>query len=468
LHPIISEKHEKRAQKTILNLELPKGDMMNLEIQSPNPEPRQLSARIWLVVAYIIFAIYAVGQMGLLTFWKDATVGNYQVVEVSLEEMIIVIGFITLYGIVTTLPMLLIISYQRHQLVTLKTKIREDLWLCGLDSRQLHSKMKAFMNKNSWGAFVLPTVLTLIYLGIMWSYFLLPEGPSGLIDDSSNIVIPDMLEKIANKASVISLTFLGAYFYILMVLIRRWMQADLTTGVLWRINIRLAVSFLIGFLLFSVEVGNLSLGIVGFLAGIVPDTVLRWLSQQARSVFSSGDGKLGKLFKPSDLQEKIDGPNFWQVDRLLEEGIESVQDMAVKEIPDLLINTRFDTAQILYWVDQALLCNQAGGNTFLLHDAYIKTASDLLELAEREDEGLEDLLRAIQDGQQVKSKEVADESDNEYPVITLPLLKNIVGALSNVPNLPYATEYWYNTNTPRRRADRLAQLQSVSTGGNPH
>ncbi|HSF80998.1 MAG TPA: hypothetical protein VLA49_07175, partial [Anaerolineales bacterium] len=371
-------------------------------------------------------------------------------------------------GILSTLPMLLVIGYQRNQLAILTAKIREDLWLCGLDAQQLESKMDAFNQKNSWSAFVLPTILILIFLGVMWSFFLMPEGAIGLRESllkGGELSIPGMLEQIVESPSVIFTTFLGAYFYTLMVSIRRWTRADLTTGVLWRINIRLAVALLLGFLLAAptTKEGSVSsylLPVLGFLGGIVPDTVLRWLTQQARKAFSPEDRNMGGLFRSSNLQEKIEGLNFWQVDRLFEEGIESLQDLAVKEIPDLLINTRFDTPLILYWVDQALLSNQAGGQWHLFQAAYIRTASGLMELAGEDQGGLAQVLKAIQDGQGNRPNEQGDRAENGTYTMSLPLLQNIVVGLRNGPNLPYAREYWRNTSTPQRRAAKLAELDN--------
>jgi hypothetical protein len=314
----------------------------------------------------------------------------------------------------------------------------------------------------------------MIFLAVMWSYFLMPGGHSGLINSLTGATpepaIPAMMQDIASSTSVIMVTFLGAYFYILSVLIRRWQQADLTTGVLWKINVRLAVALLVGFLLaalMTVENGSITSGIlliIGFLAGIVPDTVLRWLSQRARQRISPKGEKKGGLFMPSDLQEKIDGLNFWQVDRLFEEGIESIQDLAMKEIPDLLVETRFDTPHVIYWVDQALLSNQVGGHGHLFHDAFIKTASGLTDLAEKNGHGFEQVLNAIRDGQQSgPDGNTTDGPDNGTHIMTLPLLKNIVEGLRNGANLPCAQAYWSNTSTLERRAERLAELDRESS-----
>jgi hypothetical protein len=461
---------------------------METNLGATAPQPGRSAARIWLIVAYVLFVIYAAGLF-IATFFPGAfRIYGVGLGEVTLEGMFIHIGFITIYGILVTLPMLMIVGYQRSQMATLKEKIRQDLWLCGLDGKQLSSKMQAFSDRNSWGAFILPAVLTMIFLAVMWSFFLMPAGQSGLTNslsglssglDSSNttpldvpsdeLYVPNlvaMTQFIANSTSVVMMTFLGAYFYILSILIRRWLQADLTTGVLWKINVRLAVALLVGFLLSRAapegDAGQVTLLVIGFLAGIVPDTVLRWLTQQARRIVTPRDESKGGLFMPSDLQENVDGLNFWQIDRLFEEGIESVQDLAMKEIPDLLINTRFDTPQVLYWVDQALLSNQVGERGQLFQGAFIKTASDLSSLAGENNQGLQKVLDAIHDGQgSGPEMQGADEPDDGAYTMTLPLLENIVAVLRNGPNLLYTREYWSNTSSPERRAQKLAELEKI-------
>jgi len=455
---------------------------METNLETTAKQPGQLSARIWLVIAFTIFVGYIAGQLGSFLFPGALQAYGVGFEQVTLEGIFIQAGFFTIYGILATLPLLMVIGYQRSQLVTLKSKIREDLWLCGLDSRQLTSKMLAFGERNSWGSYILPAVLTMIFLAVLWNFFLMPAGQSGLSLSlqgeklNGELFRPNllnMLQTIADSASVITMCFLGAYFYISSVLTRRWLRSDLTTGVLWKINVRLAVAVLVGFLLAAAAPGAAKadasgldhkvLLMIGFLAGIVPETVLRWLSQQARRIISPKGERKGGLFMPSDLQEKIEGLNFWQVDRLFEEGIESVQDLAMKEIPDLLIETRFDTPRILYWVDQALLSNQAGDQMQLFEGAFIKTASDLIDLAEKNGQDLEKVLQAIQDGQQNRpAGQATDGAENAAYVITLPLLENIIEGLRNGPNLPYAREYWRNTNTPQRRAEKLAELDKLA------
>jgi len=148
-----------------------------------------------------------------------------------------------------------------------------------------------------------------------------------------------------------------------------------------------------------------------FTAGLIPDVFLRWVAQQSKRLVGGGD-RTGGPFAPSDLQRKITGMSFWQADRLAEEGIESVQDLAMKDIPDLLIRTRFDPALIFSWVDHALLWNQAG---------------------------VQSLSQAVE---QKLSKDLLDIDQSQPPPLSRSMLENIINGLRHGPNLRYVRNYW--------------------------
>jgi hypothetical protein len=168
----------------------------------------------------------------------------------------------------------------------------------------------------------------------------------------------------------------------------------------------------------------------------VPDTLLRWFKQQAKKIVNLEGEDYTKLFQQSDLQ-KLGGMNFWQSDRLFDEGIESIQDLAMKDIPSLLISTRFDTSHTLYWVDQALLSNQVGNHMHLFENAFIKTASDLLAI--KNELCLENIykpINGIKNEPHASSEENNSSFEQTNEIITREMVENILIAIKNGPNLP--------------------------------
>ena len=255
------------------------------------------------------------------------------------------------------------------------------------------------------------------------------------------------------------------------------MQSDLTTNVLWKLNTRFAITILIGLLFTALFTDTDALRdkpiawvlSLAFVAGLVPDVFLRWVAQQSKRVIGGGDTAAG-LFSPSDLQHKITGMSFWQADRLAEEGVESVQDLAMKEIPDLLIRTRFAPALLFSWVDRALLWNHAGIHTLWLERASLLSASQLLfrvKLSDDPDGACEEILTSLADAQPETQQQPATQAAGQQPgddllkaiqdqpvSLSRAMLDNVISGLEYAPNLGYVCNYWqqagrvYRQNAP--------------------
>ncbi len=382
------------------------------------------------------------------------------------------------------LPVLMIIAYRGLQGDLLHAQVMASLSLCALDDHQLQSRLREFEECNSLSAFLLPSVVNLLLLCFVWQSALLPSGIANLLarlatSEHTAISFSRIFSDAALHISPLTWALLGAYFYTLTLIIRRWMLSDLTTSLLWKINVRLAVTFILGMLLISISTSvaggaagfGPDIAALAFLVGIVPDLFLRWLSQQVKRL-GGIDAQGGRLFAPSDLQSKIDGLSFWQVDRLAEEGIESVHDLAMKEIPSLLIKTRFDAPLLLNWVDRALLCTQVDDHLELFKRAHLYTGTDLMAAAGREN-GIETLLRGLTDAaasiDHTRSSRAADRC--ALPV-TAPMILNIMSGLANGPNLRHLTTYRANVNNadaawrrPRRAASHRPERSPLAAVG---
>lgn len=360
--------------------------------------------------------------------------------------------YVLLAYFLTALPLLMLVGYHGIEWRHLKAKVERELYMLGLSTRELHSRMAEYEGRNGLQAFVLPMLVNLVLLFLMWHSALFPSGLAGVFDGLDEtgevrISIAILLPIVVIKASVVTWAFFGAYFYGVTVMIRRWMQLDLTVGSVWRFDVRLAVSFVLGMLIMDTlttlgaDTSNTPPGLdaLAFLVGIVPDTFLRWIRQQAKRVLGSEVVDGPNAFGPSDLQAKIQGISFWQVDRLAEEGIESVQDLAMKDLPTLLIRTRFDAPLLLSWVDRALLCVKTGEHSELFCHAGIGRASELIVSRDR---GRSDaVLRSLADAQ-AHAREPQDKADRDSPAITPEILDNILVGLEIGPNLPYLRNYW--------------------------
>ncbi len=387
---------------------------------------------------------------------------------------LIIFGFSysLLFNLLATLPLLMVVGYRGIQGPMVMERARASLALCGLSTQKVKEKMSEYTERNGFHAFLLPMAVNLVFMVLLWGAALLPHGMGGMLEylehnGSLKVGVDVVLLRVSSEAVAETWIFFGAYFYAITTLIRRWMQCDLTTNVLWKLNVRFAVSILLGFLLTALFMdaessrGQPDTWLLGFafLSGLVPDMFLRWLTSQVKRLGKLDDESVGSIFPPSTLRKKITGMSFWQADRLAEESVESVQDMAMKEIPDLLIHTRFTPALIFDWVDRALLWNQVGEATVWLEAIGIRSASQLVRLSRRQ-EGLEGILQAISDARKLSQSAASplkakEEGNNRKgstlplpPLLTRHILENVVSGLEYGPNLRYLCNYWDEVSYP--------------------
>ncbi len=430
------------------------------------------ASRNQLIALLSTYFLMFIGVAVLFTLHAVAIVKKRGAAFEAGDLTIFCFAYSLLFNLLTTLPLLMVVGYRGMQGPMIVEKARTSLSLCGLTSLKVKEKLKEYMEHNGFQAFLLPMAVNLVFMVLLWGMALLPRGVAGMVDylrddGKLKIAVDIVLLHVSKDAVAETWIFFGAYFYALTTLVRRWMQCDLTTNVLWKLNVRFAVSVLLGFLftaLFSdVESsrGQPETWILGFafLTGLVPDMFLRWLIGQVKRVGKVNDESVGGLFAPSALQKKISGMSFWQADRLAEEGVESVQDLAMKEIPDLLIHTRFDPALIFDWVDRALLWNQVGESTILLEAAGIRSASQLVRLARRND-GMKGILQAIGDARELLQIATPSHKSNGETgnlkastfrppsPLTRQILENVVSGLEYGPNLRYLYNYWGEISYP--------------------
>jgi hypothetical protein len=191
-----------------------------------------------------------------------------------------------------------------------------------------------------------------------------------------------------------------------------------------------------------------------FLAGIVPEQSLSWIGDRLKDLApASVKDRYEGLFKQRDLERRVRGMTFWQAERLAEEGIESVEDLATQDLTGLLMYTRFNTSTLLYWVDQALLLNQIPeADADIYRSAYIKAASDLFDIHRP---GRERSLAQIRDSISNALK------DDPAAAISMDRLKNLIKTLKDGPNLKFMREYWKTAHDPNRLRTQKARLVSL-------
>lgn len=154
-----------------------------------------------------------------------------------------------------------------------------------------------------------------------------------------------------NKPFVINPVFavLGAYVFNTGVVVRRSFMADVTKNVFWSSINRVAFSAGISIVLYPIYSNGVS-PILCFAIAFVPRLFITLIRKQATKLLSVADTAVQEL----DLQ-LVQGIDVWKEERLEEEGIESIQNLATADVLSLAVKTHYPLRTIVDWMDQAIL-----------------------------------------------------------------------------------------------------------------
>lgn len=159
----------------------------------------------------------------------------------------------------------------------------------------------------------------------------------------------------------VTLAFIGAYFFCIQMLFRRYALKDLRGSAYVSVSMRIILAT-IGVWVLSVvntETGVLNtatLYALSFAIGVFPLIIWQFIQYQLKHVAGFVMPSMKTDLPVSDL----DGLTVWHESRLEEEDIENLPNMATADIVDLLLNTRLAPNRIIDWADQAILYTQLG------------------------------------------------------------------------------------------------------------
>ena len=250
----------------------------------------------------------------------------------------------------------------------------------------------------------IPVVLATVLIAIGWLMALPPTG----FEDVEGPAFWSVAFGV--NADPIIYAFLGAYFFSLQMLFRRYVREDLRKSAYLAVSLRIVLAVIGTWIAImaiaaikkvdvdDVNVDDASLLVVGFVIGVFPSIAWQFIQGACKAVMR----KLG-LSKEVLPVSDLDGLTVWHEARLKEEGIENIQNMANTEIVDLMLRTRFPPDQIIDWVDQAILFThlgpdqegdkKGGKRKDLLRLYGIRTATSLIQAFEaaqhREDDAKE-------------------------------------------------------------------------------
>ena len=153
----------------------------------------------------------------------------------------------------------------------------------------------------------------------------------------------------------LAFAFLGAYSFDVQMLVRRFFQGDLRASAyasaVLRIVVVLLLAVTINPVLDASDVDAWSAAVVMFIIGFFPLVGMQALQRLAAAVLRAFVPSLRADYPLSDL----DGLTIWYEARLLEEGIEDLQNLSTANLVDVMLHTRVPVGRLVDWVDQSHL-----------------------------------------------------------------------------------------------------------------
>jgi hypothetical protein len=266
------------------------------------------------------------------------------------------VGFICLASI---LPALFYYLFGRQHVEKLRRNFFHDILildphiytLSEAESKYDTLLSSAYGSSSSGSPF---TILLLMFSTVIlvagWTLTLTPYGP--VPNETASLV-----DFFAIKSSAFTLGFLGIYFFAINMVFRRYVRADLTPKTYANITVRMLVTFVLVWSIgalpeFSgspiMQNGLLPLA---FIIGVFPENGFRVIRDSARKIISGLQVGDDEKYPLTDLE----GLNQYDRARLLEEGIENIENLAHHNLVELLAFTRIPTARLVDMFDQAIL-----------------------------------------------------------------------------------------------------------------
>jgi hypothetical protein len=223
-----------------------------------------------------------------------------------------------------------------------------------------------------------PVVLATLVLCLGWALTFQPE----LLRQTTPGATP-LPGRTQIATTPLQFGFVGAYVFILQDLTRRYFRDDLKPGAYISAIVRVIVVTMIVTAVNQVWPSQLTAdteAVFAFLVGFFPESGLRLL-------LASLTRPLARLFPSVGAEyplHEIDGLSIWYEARLLEEGIEDIQNLTTANLVDVMLRTRVPVNRLIDWLDQGFLFlhlpSDGHDRRRALLRLGIRTASDLEEV----------------------------------------------------------------------------------------
>jgi hypothetical protein len=335
-----------------------------------------------LAIPLLVFAL-AVGSAVIVAFPKEMK-GAFPANPIELVTLGPLLQGIFII-VAATLPALFFYLFTRQKLAGVARRFYRDAMMLDCDVRtepEAEAKYRDMVHENfgsEQGEWVslrrgLPLLLCTLLMLIGW---ILAVVPGSRPRDLASYFTPMVFG------------FLGVYFFSLNMVFRRYLQCDLAPKAYMSITVRLLVT--LGLVAAVTQLPGLNkdqnpslLNAVAFVIGVFPESGLALLQEAYRGV-----ARIFPFKQNAHPVTRLDGVTLYDRERLLEEGIEDVENLAHDDIFKLMVRTPLCTARLVDLFDQAILylhLIEEGSDSMplrkRLREYGVRTATDLLEVTD--------------------------------------------------------------------------------------
>ena len=262
------------------------------------------------------------------------------------------VGFIATASL---LPVLLFFLFDRFQLNTFRNRLYRDLFRLdsGLNTRleidtKYGSQIREAYGSEDEGRGRLargtrwPVLVCAFVITIGWLAAFTPVG---------EIDLALVQKPLFPLRSALTFGFLGAYFFGLQLITRRYARGDLKPKAYSYITIRILLVVVLSWVLEVFSTDSKTVLLIAFLIGIVPDEFFTFVKETFRGQ------TVAKLTPDTETHPltRLEGIDLYDRARLEQEGIVNVESFAHHDLINLVLETQIPVPRLVDWMDQAIL-----------------------------------------------------------------------------------------------------------------
>lgn len=291
--------------------------------------------------------------------------------------------FALFVGAAATLPAMLFFLFTEQRRPVMKEQFHRDILRLDPALRTINEAERAYapllneaLHTRRGPLFFGPIIISTFLLSLGWVSAALP--PHALVQRTLSASLVELDALFVPNRTPFTFAFLGTYFFSLNMVFRRYVRADLGPKAYSHIAVRIIIATILAWIA-SHTLGGLEtltgtgtgsatqsaapapvvaevtpwhVLLLAFFIGIVPETGLAVLHDLMKT-------RLVSFFVPAmkarDPLTNLEGITLYDRARLLEEGIENIENLAHHNLIELVLRTRIPAPRLVDLVDQAIL-----------------------------------------------------------------------------------------------------------------